>query len=178
MIKKLGKKGEDMLVDFWAILIFAIICVLFLIIFSVSKSSVNNTMVQEFNDKDVHFMLDSFLRAPVPGEGRTVAEVIIDDASTGDLSEARTLFYSFFRQIKTYEDVNEKDNIVRIHLCVTKDGNEMGGGTIYRDNSVNTDPDCSSTSASQHIIDSTIIPESDGENIKVTLGLYTLVSYK
>jgi len=97
-----NKRGEDMLVDFWAILIFAVIIVLFLIIFSVS-SSVHKTQVEtKFATKDAEIMLISFINAPAIGEGMTtdksVGEIIVEDSSINNFDRTEKLFNNFFTE--------------------------------------------------------------------------------
>lgn len=75
-----NRKGEDMMFDFWAILVFALILILFLIIFIVDKRSDNSgTETQQWND-DPAYMLNSFLRAPYSkDQKKTIGEVIVEE---------------------------------------------------------------------------------------------------
>jgi hypothetical protein len=95
-----NKRGEDMIVDFWAILVFAVICVLFLILFSLGKPSTKD-INPEFNSRDANFMLQSFLRAPAIPIGqpeKSVAEIIAEDDVKNDFSKSEILFKEFFKE--------------------------------------------------------------------------------
>jgi hypothetical protein len=99
-----NRRGEDMIVDFWAILVFAIICILFLILFSFSKSADAKDVKSEFMNKDANFMLQAFLRAPAIGidESKTVADIIAEDDAKDDFDATDKLFAEFFMGMKEY----------------------------------------------------------------------------
>lgn len=104
-----NKKGEDMLVDFWAILVFAIIIILFLIIFSINKDIHENQVEKQFATKDAEIMLISFINAPAIGDGMTtdksVGEIIVEDTSIDDFSRTEQLFDDFFTESSTNSNI-------------------------------------------------------------------------
>jgi hypothetical protein len=126
--RKWGKRGEDMLVDFWAILIFAVIILLFFILFATTKSGSNKTLT-EFDGKDANFMLDSFLRAPVPSEDKTVAEIIVEESAVdgGKFDRTGKLFEEFFKRTNTMNSIDIND----IHLEIK--GYNSGSMNIVKD---------------------------------------------
>ena len=99
-----NRRGEDMIVDFWAILVFAIICIAFLILFSAGKRSAENKLDTQFENKDANFMLQSFLRAPAIGVDRTktVADIIAEDDIRNDFANTKWLFDRFFQGMPYY----------------------------------------------------------------------------
>jgi hypothetical protein len=114
--KRFNKRGaEDMLVDFWTILIFALIVIIFFILFSISKSSAENTAGAEFDSKDAQFMLDSFLGAPlVDNPSKTVSDVIIEDSTTGDFTRTEKLFEEYFKRSTKINDEPVNDILITI----------------------------------------------------------------
>jgi len=91
-----------MLIDFWAILIFAVIVLLFLILFSFNKISIKNSIETQFENKDANFMLQSFLRAPALGPSvgygtKTVADIIAEDDAKNDFGRTEQLFDNYFK---------------------------------------------------------------------------------
>ncbi len=126
-----------MLIDFWAILIFAIILLLFFILFAVNKT-VNDKKVQEqFINKDLNFMLESFLRAPVIGDddsSKTIGEIIVEDSIRGDFDRSEKLFKEYFKRINQIDN----QNIVTLELNIEGDYEEKisfekedKDGTVY-----------------------------------------------
>lgn len=95
------KKGEDMLVDFWAILIFVIVLLLFLIIFLLTKGdSKENNLREQFAAKDTEYMLNSFIKSPYMKDGtKTNGEIIVEDYLNNDFSRTVNSFNSFFNGI-------------------------------------------------------------------------------
>jgi len=179
MMRRFNKKGEDMLVDFWAILIFAIIVLLFFIIFSASKATSNNTITQEFESKDVNFMLDSFLRAPAQegsADGKTVAEVIAEDsaAGNGDFKNTQILFENFFQRTNTMNAISQDDmnNINDINLEI--DGYDSKSINLMKTGGVDSFTKSSLLSAGV-VIDKSysaqVIIPGYGQDVKVTLRL-------
>lgn len=94
-----NKRGEDMMVDFWSILIFTIIVLLFLIIFSIGKHSMKKNVEADFENKDANFMLLSFLRAPAIDydSTKTVADIIAEDEAKDNFMRTEDLFHKFFK---------------------------------------------------------------------------------
>lgn len=98
-----NKRGEDMLVDFWAILVFALIVLLFFILFAANKNdNKTNEITSEFASKDLEFILHSFLKAPAIGidSQKTVADIIIEDYAADDYSRTNSLFLEYYSQTK------------------------------------------------------------------------------
>jgi hypothetical protein len=106
-----SKRGEDMLVDFWAILIFALIVLIFLIIFSASKHANENKIKEQFEKKDAEFMLESFLRSPAIGvdEEKTVAEIISEDTMTDNFYNTNKVFDKYFKYCQGSNIIMEVD---------------------------------------------------------------------
>ncbi|HYD03026.1 MAG TPA: hypothetical protein VEC16_01890 [Alphaproteobacteria bacterium] len=100
-----NKRGEDMLVDFWAILVFALIVLLFFILFAANKKEPKIQEIHaQFSQNDANFMLQSFLKSPAIGidSTKTVFQIIIEDYNTGDYSRSDTLAKNYFSQLKKY----------------------------------------------------------------------------
>jgi hypothetical protein len=94
-----NRRGEDMIIDFWAILIFALIIIVFFIIFSAEKGRFNARIETQFANKDTDFMLDSFLRAPLlDNPQKTISDVIIEESSSGKFTKTQVLFEQFFKR--------------------------------------------------------------------------------
>jgi len=168
-----SKKGEDMLVDFWAILIFALILIVFLILFIANKHQTTNNIDSDFYNKDSAFMLDSFLRAPyLQGEGENMAEIISQDILKNDFTRTESAFNYFFTNIGTYNgyDINY------ISLCLKRSGSEIKhfnkpvGPTIatYVGTSFNV---CPETIDDEYLYSKTTIPGIDRSNIDVYLSI-------
>ena len=123
-----NKRGDDMLVDFWAIAVFAIILLLFFILFSLNKTENENKVQAEFVNKDVNFMLTSFLRAPAidVDPTKTVGEIITEDSTTGDFTRTKKLFFAYF----PYVDELNGLKINSIALDVT--GPNNGGAAMTK----------------------------------------------
>jgi hypothetical protein len=99
-----NKKGEDMLVDFWAILIFAFILIIFFIMFLVDKRGDAPSTVN-FEDKDLSFMLNSFIRAPyAKDDTKTIGEIIAEDSISNDFTRTKEIFKSYFSGVDTYKN--------------------------------------------------------------------------
>jgi len=94
-----------MLVDFWAILVFAIIIILFFILYSFNKSADEKAVETEFETKDANFILQAFLRAPAVGinaPDSTIADIIMKDSTTGDFTYTEQLFNKYFEGMTGY----------------------------------------------------------------------------
>jgi hypothetical protein len=93
-----NKRGEDMLVDFWAILVFAVIIVLFVILFSASKKKITENINTEFESKDAGYMLDAFLRAPLVNDpSKTVSDIIAEDTAMNNFDRTDALCKEYFK---------------------------------------------------------------------------------
>jgi hypothetical protein len=108
--RKLNKKGEDMMVDFWAIIVFAVIVLLFFILFYASKTDAGKNTAALFDDKDAGFMLQSFLKAPAVGvdgigPGRTVSDIIVESAANEKFDDVKNLYGQFYKGIDTQNGV-------------------------------------------------------------------------
>jgi hypothetical protein len=100
-----NKRGEDMLVDFWAILVFAIIVLLFFIIFAFNKTNIEKNIEAKFDTKDANFMLQAFLRAPALGHDstKTIADIIAENDASDDFDLTKELFHDFFDNMDYYD---------------------------------------------------------------------------
>ncbi|MEM4637550.1 MAG: hypothetical protein QXK76_00820 [Candidatus Woesearchaeota archaeon] len=104
MFKKIkNKKGEDLLVDFWAILIFTIVLLIFLLIIILNKDPLKTKNLQQnFINSDLDYMLNSYLKAPsLINRDKTNAEVIVEDYLNNDYSNTQKSFEIFFLGINT-----------------------------------------------------------------------------
>ncbi len=101
-----GKKGEDLLVDFWAILVFVVICLIMFLLFWATKKDSTNQVSDDFKNKDIALMLDAFLRSPYLKDGQetglTIAEVIAQDSATKNFTRTERAFYYYFSGINRY----------------------------------------------------------------------------
>jgi len=110
-----NKRGQEMLIDFWAILIFAIIVVLFVTIFAVEKGRITKNTETEFANKDADFMLNSFLRAPlIDDPSRTVSDVIAEESITGKFTKTQKLFEDYFALTTLINDQELNNMLLRI----------------------------------------------------------------
>jgi hypothetical protein len=132
-----NKRGEDMLVDFWSILIFALIILLFFILFAF-KSSDKGAVEKEFAQKDANFMLQSYLRAPaisVNEPDKTIADIITEDVAKDDFRRITMLTDDFFKhttlvgeetifEMNIYIKDDNNKNLKNLHpISMTKKGN-------------------------------------------------------
>jgi hypothetical protein len=120
-----NKKGEDALVDFWAILIFAFIMVIFFILFLANKNSTENKIMTDFMNKDADFMLNSFIKAPAIPKDITIGQVIAEDSLQEDFSDSQAYFNAFFGSLTQYDG----REIYSIQLCIKGVG---GDRCIYK----------------------------------------------
>ncbi|MGV8150590.1 MAG: hypothetical protein ACP5NV_02575 [Candidatus Woesearchaeota archaeon] len=98
------KKGEDMLVDFWAILIFVLVMVLFLIVFILTKEGAerDNLLQEQFTSSDLDYMLNSYIKSPyIKDSSKTNGEIIIEDYLNNDFSRSEESFERFFLGVNT-----------------------------------------------------------------------------
>jgi len=110
-----GRKGEDMLVDFWAILAFAIVAVIFFLLFFATRNQSTQDTLTDFKNKDSSFMLDSFLRARyLNDETKTMSQIIAEDALNDDFSRTKNSFYYFYSGV----DVYQVYNATMISICI------------------------------------------------------------
>ena len=111
-----------MLVDFFAILIFAIAMIIFFVIFFFFKHQTTQDTLNDFKSKDASFMLDSYLRAKyLPDQSKTMGEIIAEDAVTGDFSRTDSSFKHFFIGIDSYMVYDT----VSFSLCVSRSGSKL-----------------------------------------------------
>lgn len=107
-----------MLVDFFAILIFAVIMILFLIIFSINRTAHEDQINKQFATKDAEIMLISFINAPAIGDGmtpdKTVGEIIVEDTTKDDFKRTEQLFNDYFTESsfnsKIYLEIDGKND--------------------------------------------------------------------
>ena len=98
-----NRKGTEMLFDFWAILVFAIVMILIFLLFWATKGdNKESEIVGEFQEKDTQYMLDSYLRAPYLKDGsKTNAQIIAEDYLDKDFSRTEESFRAFFKGVLT-----------------------------------------------------------------------------
>jgi hypothetical protein len=103
ILKKMlkSKRGDDMIIDFWAIAIFAVILLLFFLLFSITKTINDSKVQKEYVNKDVNIMLTSFLRAPAINvdSTKTIGEIITEDSAMDDFTRSEKLFLAYFSQV-------------------------------------------------------------------------------
>lgn len=99
-----NKRGEDLIVDFWAILVFVIILLIFLIIAVIDKniSSKGRELQELFISNDLDYMLNSYLKAPyIYDNTKTNGEILVEDFMNDDFSRTDNAFNLFFLGINT-----------------------------------------------------------------------------
>ena len=110
-----NRRGEDMIIDFWAILVFAIIIVCFVIVFAVEKTTLTNKIDTEFENKDTDFMLNAFLSAPlVDDPSKTVSDVIVEESTTGKFPKTQKLFEDYFKRTMQINGQDLNNMLLRI----------------------------------------------------------------
>lgn len=79
---RIGKKGQELIVDFWTIIGFMIVAFIIFVIFFVNKDSHQNAVSAEFANNDVNIMLTSFLnsRLDYQKNDQTIAEIMVHDS--------------------------------------------------------------------------------------------------
>jgi hypothetical protein len=162
-----------MLVDFWAILVFAVIILLFFVLFSATKKDYELKLNDEFKNKDAEIMLISFLNAPAINidSGRTIADIIAEDSLTGEFKNTKELFDEFF--IGT---INDNDIVLNID---GKYDEELVTSTKISDyqfgqNQRNQIPGTISKNDVDKTSIQTIIPGRDNNKITLTLTKTTI----
>jgi hypothetical protein len=119
--RKIRRKSEIILADFWAIIAFVIIAIIAFIIFVATKHQSGLRTVEDFANKDAAYMLDSFLKAPYYGEeGKTVADIIAEDFSKRNYKRTKDTFQKFFSNIKNSPDFKKGDNYVEEEINIIK----------------------------------------------------------
>jgi hypothetical protein len=117
-----SRRGEEALVDFWAIIIFVFILLVFTVFFMLSRHKSTQDTMNDFQNKDVAFMLDSFLRARyLPMQTKTMGEIIGEDALNDDFERTENSFHYFFEGIDTYTFYQRG----KISLCIEQDGSKL-----------------------------------------------------
>jgi uncharacterized protein YjaZ len=96
-----NRKGEDMLVDFFVVLAFALVIILFFILFSYENHKAQKDSEAKFANKDTNYMLESFLRSPAVDidSKKTVSQIIMEDSVTQDYKQTTDLFNRYFSQM-------------------------------------------------------------------------------
>ena len=98
-----NRRGEDILVDFWAILAFAIVLIIFFILFNLTKTQSTLNTAIDFQNKDAGFMLNSYLRAPYYADkDKRIGEIIIEDYMKKDYTRTRDSFKEFYSGTNNY----------------------------------------------------------------------------
>lgn len=119
MRKNKNKKGELLIVDFWAIIVFVIIILIMLILFYLNKGNVSERkIVEAFENKDSALFLNAFLRAPYIENGidkeKTISYIIAQDYKSNEYSDTSYAIKEFFKGDYTYkksEDESTKNTI-------------------------------------------------------------------
>lgn len=91
-----------MLVDFWAILLFVIILLLFLILFIFTKGDAekNNKLRDAFTAKDTDYMLVSYIKSPyIMDTSKNIGEIMAEDSLNNDFSRTENSFLLFFNGV-------------------------------------------------------------------------------
>lgn len=130
-----NKKGEDMLVDFWAILLFVLILILFLVLFIFTKGdSRSNELRGRLVNTDLNYMMNSYLKSPSLFDGtKTNGEIIAEDFLNNDYKRTENSFKAFFTGVETI-NADMKDNQMRqytissIKLCVYDSSDSFQAG--------------------------------------------------
>ena len=107
-----------MLVDFWAILVFALIVLLFFILFAANKDKTKtNEINYNFLSKDSQFMLDSFLKSPAIGidSEKKVSDIIIEDTISGDYARTNKLFKDFYKYTYEFGEFKVNDILLEVN---------------------------------------------------------------
>ncbi len=107
-----------MIIDFWMIFVFAIVLIIFFMVFSIDRNANEKKVQAEFLNKDVNFMLESFLRAPALGSGidssKTIGEIIVEDSTNNNFDNTEKLFESYFSGVNELNGL--KVNAIRIEI--------------------------------------------------------------
>jgi hypothetical protein len=98
-----NKRGDYVLIDFWAIIVFAIILIIFLLLFLITRNQTTQNVNSEFAEKDAQFILDAFLRAPyLKDNSKTLAQVIAEDVAKDNFENTKASANYFFTNIQCY----------------------------------------------------------------------------
>jgi len=169
-----NKKGQEMLIDFWTIIIFTGIVIIFLVLFYISKGDVGNTAKDEFKSKDVNIILTSFLRAPAYFDySKTAAEIISEDSYSKDFTRTQSIVQKLFVGVDTYNNKKVKEII----LCVKKDSSKLVEYSIKYDNNnyaISTKGGGECESSLQYNYAEENIPRHDTNSLYVKLGVLTV----
>lgn len=161
--------GEDLLADFWIILFFALTIVLLFILFYFIRKQSNLNTINDFNNKDASFMLDSFLRSSSLIEsGKTTGEIISEDSINGDYSRTDKIFDYFYSGIDCYKG----RNIGWIIIDVQGEHNlEKTLAVNSKGRNINCHPNDGDDKLSPVQSSSAIIPSITNNKITVTLKI-------
>jgi len=120
--RPLDRKGQEMLIDFVSIMVFAFLIVVFLVVFFLTKSNITNNINNAYVNKDAEFWLDSFVKAPanIGTSQRTVGDVMIEDYYNDDYSSTFDLFQKFYSTVDRYNVGSKEGRIQMIYLCINK----------------------------------------------------------
>lgn len=120
-----NKKGENLLVDFWAILLFVLVLLVFLIIFIVTKDSAkDNELRVQLVRTDLSYMMNSYLKSPSLNDGsKTNGEIISEDALNNNFYRTENSFKAFFTGVETLnaemkDEKMQHYSLTEIKLCV------------------------------------------------------------
>lgn len=151
-----------MLVDFWAILAFAIVLILFLILFILTKGNARvNKTIEQFESKDFDYMLNSYIKSPyLKDTSKTISEVISEDILNNDYSRTEESFQKFFAGLNKTN--NQPMRYVKMSVA-------QGTSTVYR-TEIYYDQPSNPKFVNLNTVDSiATIPGIDGNDIIVRL---------
>lgn len=130
--KKMGRRAsENLLADFWWILTFAIIMLLFFVLFVLTKDKVVTSEINErFKGSDAAYMLNAYLKSPsIIDHHMSNAQVMAQDYLSDDYENTTESIKLYFTGMQIINGALEKDSITkyrvdRVVLCIhDKDDN-------------------------------------------------------
>lgn len=173
-----SKKSENLLVDFWAILIFAIIMLLIFILFLATKRSTDFAEIElRFAEQQPKIMLNSYLKSPY-GEG-TIADMIVNDRiEDKDYINTKNTFAKFFKGIRLFpgrvQDTYYMHRYIYcIELIIDNDETFSITNKEYSNKiSYEVDDGCDEIKWGDHTRAETEIPTQDGKDMNIKLVVY------
>jgi hypothetical protein len=175
-MKKLSqsKKGEDMLVDFWVIIIWAILVLLIFLFFMFTKKQSTLNTIDDFKDKDATYILNAFVSSPwLPDNSKSISGIIIEDTlSDPSFKNTQALLYYFFSGFDCYKG----QNINSITLTVRGGSNELE--KVLTVNSADRKVDCHPSPDSREqpgeYFAKVTLPSVDSKSIAVEIVIKTI----
>jgi hypothetical protein len=181
MYKRLrkNKKAEDMLVDFFVILGFALTLVIIFIVFWATKDkATDNNISDDFENKDASTMLNSFLKAPV-SDTTTVSDIIAKESVSYDYKITSEVFKEFFKGLVYYQGNIEESYYHHYYIdCMELDINNVHTISLtlkYYNDQIQymyKDSKCDFQKGSQKSQSVSVIPSFDNQKIVMTLNVF------